>query len=196
MQPINQQSLIGQKVIYRGYNFAVEATILAITQTRFGTTDVLLDTGAGFPMWRSFGACTVIQPAAPLLAVNVLDEVEVTEPNGEVYYGTVVNILNDIITVRTEEDEFIKCQSAEITRITPAQPQPKLSKPVVVSRLVVGDVIALPHQRLEILSLTADYQRNTIAAFKTATVRDVATGEQSEIRLFGNMRYSRMEMQP
>lgn len=67
--------------------------------------------------------------------------------------------------------------------------QPKFNKPVVVSRLKVGDIIALASGRVRIITLTDDYQRNSIAAFKTATVEQVLTGTQVEMKFYANMRY-------
>lgn len=71
--------------------------------------------------------------------------------------------------------------------------QTKLDKPVVVSRLKVGDILILHNQRLEIITLPESYQRNTVAAFKVATVKDVTTGEQSEMKLYANQKYFRVE---
>lgn len=66
------------------------------------------------------------------------------------------------------------------------------NKPVVVSRLQVHDVIALQHGRYEILTLTDDYQRNTIAAYKIATVKNLTTGERQEMKFYANQRYLRV----
>jgi hypothetical protein len=65
------------------------------------------------------------------------------------------------------------------------------NKPVVVSRLQVQDVIVLQHGRFQILTLTDDYQRNTIAAYKIATVKNLATGERQEMKFYANQRYLR-----
>jgi hypothetical protein len=67
--------------------------------------------------------------------------------------------------------------------------QPKLNKPVVVSRLQVNDIIALASGRVRIISLTDDYQKNSICAYKTATVEDVLTGKRVEMKFYANMRY-------
>lgn len=63
---------------------------------------------------------------------------------------------------------------------------------VVVAKIVIGDVLLLRGRALEIISITPDYQRNTIACYKTAIVRDDA-GVESEINLYANQRYNRKE---
>lgn len=112
---INSQAdaqLIGSRVIFHGYYANIEATIIASKTEQRGSiaiTEVLLQPDAGFPIWRGFGECTVI--AAPV--IEVLDAVEVIEASA-VYYGVVVNVFGDTITVRTDEDEFIRCNPGEI----------------------------------------------------------------------------------
>lgn len=72
------------------------------------------------------------------------------------------------------------------------EPQPDPVKPVsvVVARLNIGDTIIIQGRRVTITALTDDYQRNTIAAFKTATVTDV-DGVEREVKLYANQRYQR-----
>lgn len=65
----------------------------------------------------------------------------------------------------------------------------KLSRPHVTSNLRVGDVVRLTSGDIEIISLPDSYQRNTIATFKEATVKDVATGEERKYKFYGSSRY-------
>ncbi len=113
MQPDNNQHLIGSRVIYTGYSFTIEATIIASKTEQRGSiaiTEVLLETDAGIRMWRGLSETQ----SAP--AVAVLDDVEVIE-DAATYYGTVVGIQGSSITVRTEDDEFIRCDASEVRRV-------------------------------------------------------------------------------
>jgi hypothetical protein len=70
---------------------------------------------------------------------------------------------------------------------------PTFSKPLVIARLNVGDTIRLlDRTTVKIITLTDDYRRTKISTNKTATVRDVATGQEREVTLYGNQRYARM----
>lgn len=64
-----------------------------------------------------------------------------------------------------------------------------LNKPMVVSKLRVGDIIRLASGDIQITVLPDAYQHNTIASFKVATVQDVRTGVERVHNFYANMRY-------
>lgn len=68
---INNQPIIGSRVLYRGWNFTMEATIKDSKRTKFGTVEVLLQPDSGFPMWRAAGDCKPIECPAQYVGMAV-----------------------------------------------------------------------------------------------------------------------------
>lgn len=116
-------NLISQKVRYRGYSFAIEATIIdARTEQRgsIAVTEVLLETAAGIRMWRGLGDCTFVDTPVTV-DVELFDEIEVTDPDGQVYYGTVIDVTESDVCLRTDDGWLVEADRRYITRIFPAQ---------------------------------------------------------------------------
>lgn len=117
MDPYPTQALIGTRVLYRGFNFQIEATIAEVKPTRWGSLDVLLITDAGVRMWRSLADCT---PVSIPLAVDLFDAVEVVDPTGQHYYGIVVDVTATDVFIHTDNDELVECSKIYIRHIVPA----------------------------------------------------------------------------
>jgi hypothetical protein len=113
----NNSQLIGTRVLYKGFNFSVEATIRRVATSKFGVTEILLETDRGICMWRGLGE------TSPLPPVSIHDAVTVSDPDGNVYHGFVTQVVGEEISVFTEDETLVDCHRVHVVRVSRAAVQ-------------------------------------------------------------------------